>query len=255
MDLALNGKSTVVTGAGSGIGKAVALAFAAEGANLVIADRDRSTGEQTTAQIVDDGGSAVFVPTDITGPAATDAMVAAAEESYGRLDIAVNNAGVAQPATPLHEITDELYSRIMNINLAGTFYSMRSEIPALLRAGGGAIVNVASIAAFTGTPGLSIYTATKHAVVGLTRSAATEYAKQGIRINAVAPGTIETQMIDDFIAASGDASVMDPIRAAHPIGRTGVVEDVTGAVLYLASRQASFTIGHTILVDGGFTVQ
>lgn len=255
MDLNLADKVVLVTGAGSGIGRAVAVAFAAEGAQVVVADRDKAAGDGTVELIATAGGRAVFVPADIARPDAVDNMIGEVIRTFGRLDVAVNNAGITQPSVPLAETTDELFNRVIGVNLVGTFYCLRAEITAMLGTGGGAIVNVSSMSAFTGNEGLGAYNATKHAVLGLTRTAALETAQQGIRVNGVAPGTIETPMIQAFVDSSDDPDVMAPIRAAHPMGRTGTTDEVTGAVLYLASDRASFTTGHTLLVDGGYTAR
>lgn len=250
------GKSALVTGAGSGIGKAVACALAAEGVRLVLACRDPIEGKRTVEEILDCGGDALFLQTDVRRAEDVSAMVELAEQTYGRLDLAVNNAGVTHPATTLESITDAMFEEVISTNVAGTFFSMRAEIPALRRAGGGSIVNIASVASFTGSPGQGIYSAAKHAIVGLTRTGALENARESIRVNAVAPGVVKTRMFDDFIQASGgDPAIMEAVCNAHPVGRTGLAEEIADAVLFLSSSRSNFITGHTMLVDGGFTAQ
>jgi NAD(P)-dependent dehydrogenase (short-subunit alcohol dehydrogenase family) len=250
------GKVALVTGSGAGIGRATAIAFARNGASVVVADLDAEHGEATATQVREQGVSARFVLTDVTRDVDNRQMVERAVEAFGRLDYAFNNAGVTQPARPTHEQPEELFDRVIAINLKGTWLGMRHEIPQMLRQGGGVIVNMSSIAGVTGFEGGQIYSASKHANVGLTRSAALEYAKQGVRVNAVGPGTIDTQMIEDFIAMNGsDRSVMTPIHAAHPLGRMGTSEEVAEAVLWLCSDAANFVTGHLLMVDGGYSAR
>lgn len=251
MDLHLNDKAVLVTGGGSGIGRAAAKAFAAEGANVMIVGRDEKTLLEVVEEISTLGGSIRHTIADISDPDAARKMVDDTVAAFGGLDVAVNSAGITQDAGQLQELDTDLVRKVINVNLLGTFWSLQAEITAMRAHGGGSIINLTSMAAFTGTDGLSAYNATKHAILGLTRTAALENAQQGIRVNTVAPGTIETPMIEEF-AASSDEDVMAPIREAHPMGRVGEADEVSGAILYLASDAASFTTGASISVDGGY---
>lgn len=251
----LRGKTALVTGAGSGIGRATAIGFAEQGTNVVVSDINSEAGEETVKIITDAGCNALFVATDVSNRDQVNALVAKAVERFGRLDIAFNNAGVTQNSAPLAEQPSETYDQVFNVSVRGVWLSMRAEIDQMLRQGGGTIINMGSMSAVVGIPGLTTYSGSKHAVLGLTRGAALDYAKHGIRINAVGPGTIDTPMIKRFIELAGTDAVMEPIRAAHPIGRTGRPEEVAEAVLWLASDASSFVVGHILMVDGGYSVQ
>jgi len=239
-------KIVLITGGTSGIGKATAIAFANTGAKVVLTGRREKEGAEVVAEIKKNGGTASFVRADVSKDAdivkAIDFVVA----TYGRLDVAFNNAGV-EMLGPLDKVTEEQYRSTFDINVWGVLNSMKYEIPAMLKGGGGAIVNTSSIAGHIGLAQASIYVATKHAVEGLTKAAAVEFAQQGIRVNAVAPGTIDTEMVARFPA---DAQTW--LKSQHPVGRFGTTEEVAGAVLYLASDAAKFTTGTVLAVDGGW---
>jgi NAD(P)-dependent dehydrogenase (short-subunit alcohol dehydrogenase family) len=243
-------KIVLVTGGTSGIGKATALAFAEAGAKVVITGRREKEGADVASEIIKTGGTAAFVRADV----AKDADVARAIDfvlsTHGRLDVAFNNAGV-EIAGPLNEVTEGQYRRTFDINVWGVLNSMKYEIAAMLKTGGGAIVNTSSVAGHIALPQASIYVATKHAVEGLTKAVALEFAKQGIRVNAIAPGSIDTDMVDRLVGKDGDRR--NWLLSLHPVGRLGTSEEIAAAVLYLASDAAKFTTGTTLLVDGGWT--
>lgn len=248
-----DGKVALVTGGGSGIGRAAALAFARKGAKVVIADRNVQRGEETISMIRDAGGTANFRRTDVSVAADIEALVNYAMTTYGRLDLAFNNAGIEGDVKPLADQTESNFDAVMDINVKGVWLSMKYEIPRMLEQGGGAIVNSSSVAGVVGFPGIGIYAASKHAVIGLTKTAALEYSPQGIRINAVSPGAIDTEMIDRL--ADGMNVKKDDLNTLHPMGRIGRVAEVAEAVLWLCSDRASFVTGHTLIVDGGFTAR
>jgi len=248
-----DGKVALVTGGGVGIGRGTALAFAREGAKVVIGNRNVERGEEVVKAIRDDGGEASFLRTDVLSEEEVEALVAHAVSTYGRLDVAFNNAGVEGLVAPVAGQTDDNYRSVMDINVRGVWLSMKYQIAQMLETGGGAIVNNSSVAGLIGFPGLGIYCASKHAVMGLTKSAALEYATQGIRINTVNPAVIETSMADRL----GDSieATKDDLGAMHPIGRMGTVDEVANAVLWLCSDKASFVTGTDLCVDGAYTAQ
>jgi NAD(P)-dependent dehydrogenase (short-subunit alcohol dehydrogenase family) len=248
-----DGKVALVTGGGSGIGRATALAFAREGAQVVIGDRNTRRGEETVSMIRNAGGTASFRRTDVLVAADIEALVEHAISEYGGLDLAFNNAGIEGDVRPLVEQTEANYDALMDINVKGVWLSMKYEIPRMLERGGGAIVNCSSVAGVIGFPGIGIYVASKHAVVGLTKTAALEYSAQGIRVNAVNPAVIDTEMVDRLTA--GMNMKKDDLMTFHPIGRIGRVEEVAEAVLWLCSDKASFVTGHSLIIDGGFTAR
>jgi len=245
-------KVVLVTGGTSGIGKTTALAFADAGAKVVLTGRREKEGADVAAAITKNGGTAAFVRADVAKDADLQKVLEFILSAHGRLDVAFNNAGV-EIAGPLHAVTEEHYRRTFDINVWGVLNSMKHEIAAMLKTGGGAIVNTSSVAGHIGLPQASLYVATKHAVEGLTKAGALEFAKQGIRVNSVAPGTIATDMVDRMVGKAGDAR--NWLLSLHPIGRFGASEEVAAAVLYLASDAAKFTTGSTLLIDGGWTAQ
>ncbi len=247
------GKVALVTGGGSGIGRATALAFARDGARVVIGNRNVQRGEETVSIIRAAGGTASFRRTDVLVAADIEALVKHAVSEYGGLDLAFNNAGIEGEVRPLVEQTESNYDAVMDINVKGVWLSMKYEIPRMLDRGSGAIVNCASVAGLIGFPNIGIYSASKHAVIGLTKAAALEYSAQGIRVNAVNPAVIDTEMVDRL--ADGMNVKKDDLTTFHPIGRLGRVEEVAEAVLWLCSDRASFVTGHSLIVDGGFTAQ
>ena len=251
---AFTDKVALVTGATGGIGRAAALAFAREGARVVVSGRRKEEGHETVALIQEIGGKATFVQTDVTREPEVAGLVGATLAAYGRLDVAFNNAGVEGTPGSIHEQNVENYQHIMDANVLGLLLSLKHEIAAMVKGGGGAIVNNASVAELVGFPGAALYVASKHAVLGLTKSAALEYATRGIRVNAVAPGAIETPMFDRFTAALGTDSHRQ-IAALHPMGRTGQTGEIATAVLWLCSDEASFVTGQSLAVDGGWTAK
>jgi NAD(P)-dependent dehydrogenase (short-subunit alcohol dehydrogenase family) len=240
-------KVVLVTGGTSGIGKATAIEFTRAGAKVVLTGRREKEGAQVVAEIKKLGGDAAFVRADVAKDDDVKKMVDFTVEKYGKLDIAFNNAGVEWKGA-LDQATETEYRRIFDINVWGVLNSMRHEIPVMLKNGGGTIVNTSSVAGHVGLPQVSVYIASKHAVEGLTKSVALEFAKQKIRINAIAPGVIATEMLDRF---AGD-ELRDQIVAITPVGRIGASEEIAAAVLYLASDAAKFTTGTSLVVDGGF---
>ncbi len=243
------GKVAFVTGAASGIGRATALAFAAEGARVAILDLTTDTLKETGEAVRDAGGEVLAIACDVSVPEQVKAAVAQVVERFGRLDLAFNNAGVENKAQPLHEIELEEWDRILGINLRGAFVCMKHEIAQMLRQGGGVVVNTSSGAGIRGVAGGAAYAASKHAIIGMTRSAALDYAKQNIRVNAVLPGNITTPMMDRF--TGGDIQKAIDLE---PVGRLGKPEEIAEAVLWMCSDLGGFVTGASIVVDGGWSL-
>lgn len=252
MNLRFSGKTALITGAGSGIGRATAIAFAAEGANVIACDVDDAGGEATVATIRNGGAEAEFVHADVSRAADCAAMVDRAVKRFGRLDVAFNNAGINVAVAPIADIDEATWQRIVGINLTGVFLSMKAEIPAMKRNGGGAIINTASVGGLIGTAGVTAYCATKHGVVGLTKSAALDYIKDGIRINAICPGGTRTAMLEEWFK---NPDVERAAVAGTPIGRMADPAEIARSVLFLASDESSFMVGHALVADGGLTAQ
>ena len=244
----LKNKIALVTGAGSGIGEAVSRLFSKNGATVVLADMDMDGAGRVLALIEKEGGKGLVVKTDVSKPAECEGLVNEAVRKFGRLDIAVNNAGIGGPAALMGDYPIEGWDKVIAINLSGVFYGMRYQIPAMLKNGGGAIVNMASILGKVGFPMSIAYVAAKHGVVGLTENAALEYATQGIRVNTVGPGFIKTPLLDKNLTAEQ----MTGIAAMHPMLRLGTAQEVAELVLWLASDKASFVTGSYYNVDGGY---
>ena len=244
------GKTVIVTGAGSGIGRASAILFAAEGGRTVVVDRNEADARETAKRIQAAGGEATAVACDVSVEAQCKAMVAAAVKAYGRLDIAFNNAGVGASGFAVGEEEEVAWDRIIDVNLKGVYLCMKHEIAAMLKTGGGAIVNTASVAGLIGEKGIASYSASKHGVVGLTRTTALDYIGQNIRINAICPGATRTQILADWFQ---DPKVEAAILSRHPIGRIAEPEEIGRVALFLASDDASFVVGQAIAVDGGLT--
>ncbi len=246
--MTFEGKVALITGGSSGIGRAAALAFAAEGARVAVAARRAAESEETVALIQKQGGEAIFVQTDIAQHIQVERMVKTTVDHFGRLDFAFNNAGVLGSSfIPTADYDLATWDRVIAINLSGVFFSMKYEIPAILASGGGSIVNMSSVAGQIGGPVGVAYYASKHGVVGLTKAAANEYSAKGVRVNAVCPAVITTDMASEAFPKE----LEEMLIAAHPIGRFGKPEEVADAVTFLCSNKASFITGHALAIDGG----
>jgi len=250
METGIKGKTAIVTGAGSGIGRATALAFAAAGAKVVVAEKDEASGKSTMQMIQAQGGEAMFIMTDVAKAGDVELMLAMAEQRFGTVDFAFNNAGVEGISSPTHECSASNWDQTMAVDLRGTWICMKSEIATMLRHTGGVVVNCSSIAGLVGFEGMPAYVAAKHGVAGLTKTAALEYAQKNIRVNAVCPGVIHTAMVDRV--AGNDPAALASFAAMAPMGRMGKPEEIASVVLWLCSDQAAYVTGAVIPVDGGY---
>lgn len=249
MTARLQGKVALVTGGGSGIGRATAQALAREGAPILVADVDVPGGEETVHRIKEDQGEATFLRTDVSRASDVETMVEAVIRSYGRLDCAFNNAGINLEDGPLTNTSEEVWDRVIGVNLKGIWLCLKYEIPRMIEGGGGAIVNTSSILGLVGTRGVPTYVASKHGVIGLTRAAALDFGRQGIRVNAVCPGTIRTPMYERRVP--DEPEIHARMAADTAIGRIGTGDDIAEAVIWLLSDSAAFVSGTTLVVDGG----
>ena len=249
----LDSRVTLITGGGSGIGRATALACAEEGNRVIVADSDAEGGEETQRQIEDRGGQALFIRADVSQTADVEALFSQAVKQYGRLDCAFNNAGIEGESVALAESTEEVWDRVLGVNLKGVWLCMKYELRQMLKQGSGAIVNNASFLGLVGSSSNPAYTASKHGVVGLTKSAALAYAKSGIRVNAVCPGLVQSPLTDRKFASFPERK--DAAIARHPIGRLGTTKEIAAVVVWLFSDAASFVTGHSLAVDGGYVIQ
>lgn len=243
----MKNKTVIITGAASGIGKATAELFSKEGANVIVSDIQETEGNSVVKEIIAGGGKASFFKTDVSKPEEMEALVNYAIKTYGKLDVAVNNAGIGGELNPVADMSIEGWQKVISINLSSLFYGMKYQIQAMLKSGGGSIVNISSILGSVGFAGSAGYTAAKHGVVGLTQTAALEYSAQNIRVNAVGPGFIDTPLLNAL-----DAEMKKQIVALHPIGRLGKSEEVAELILWLSSDKSSFVTGSYYPIDGGY---
>lgn len=248
-----NKKIILITGAGSGIGRAAALAFAREGGTVVVSDMNAKGGLETLAQIEGEGGEGIFIKTDVTLFSEVEALMKKIQDQFGRLDIAINNAGISGPTARTIDTSLETWEQVMAVNASGVFYGMKTQIPIMLEQGGGVILNTASIAGLRGLPNAVAYSASKHAVVGMTKTAAMEYARNNIRINALCPVFTVSPMFDPTALDKVAPGIPDKLKASIPMKRFASAEEQVGAMMWLCSDKASFVTGHALPVDGGLT--
>jgi NAD(P)-dependent dehydrogenase (short-subunit alcohol dehydrogenase family) len=251
MDTIFKNKVAIITGSSYGIGKATAICFAKKGASIVLSDWEEDVDTLNTIKSF--GGKAIFIKADVSKESDVKNIVAETIKNFGRLDYAFNNAGIEGQQGIIHESSNDNWEKVIGINLTGVYYCMKHQIPEMLKTGGGVIVNNSSIAGLVGFSGVPAYVASKHALVGLTKNVALDYAKQNIRVNAVCPGVIQTPMIDRFTGGSKD--VADQMAAAKPMGRLGTPEEIANTVAFLCSDDASFITGQALAVDGGWVTQ
>ena len=248
-----NNKVVLITGAASGIGRAMARAFAMHGARLALADVNQIGLQETVVEVKDMGNEAIAITADVSKAQDVERMVQTTVDHFGHLDVACNNAGIEGQQAPTAECTEENWDLVIDINLKGVWLCMKYEIPVMVKAGGGVIVNTASVAGVVGFGNIAAYVASKHGINGLTRTAALEYATQGLRVNSICPGAIETPMVERFTQGSEEAR--KGLHEMHPMGRMGKPEEIAAAAVWLCSEEASFVTGHAMPVDGGFTSQ
>lgn len=251
MNMEFENKVVLVTGGGGGIGRASALAFASAGARVAVTDRDTAAGQETVQQVRALGAQALFVQADVCQAPEVESMVAQVVAHFGRLDCAFNNAGIEEEHLRLADCAEETFDRIMAVNVKGVWLCMKYQLAQMLAQGGGSIVNTASVAGLVGAPKMAAYSASKHAVIGLTKSAAAEYGRKNIRVNAVCPGVIRTVMYERAVQA--DPKLGSSVALLHPVGRIGEAQEVAAVVVWLSSDAASFVTGHAHTVDGGLT--
>ena len=250
MTMRFDGKVVIVTGGGSGIGRASVIAFAAEGGRVIVADRNAASAEAVVEQVRSTGGAAWYHPVDVADSDSVRELVESTVASQGRLDVAFNNAGINISGKALADVEETDFDAVLAVNLRGVFLCMKYEIRAMLRTGGGAIVNTASVGAHVAAPQIAAYVASKHGVLGLTRNAAVDYAASGIQINAVSPGATATPMLAEWLK---DPKIVEYVKQQQPNGRIAEPAEIARAVLFLASPEASFVAGHALIVDGGMT--
>jgi NAD(P)-dependent dehydrogenase (short-subunit alcohol dehydrogenase family) len=249
-DNRLDSKHILITGGASGIGAAAAILVASRGAKVVVSDRNQQQGEGVVAQICAEGGIATFINADVSDSNSVIALFAQAKNLYGPVNVAINNAGIDHKPTPMHLVDDAVFHQNVAVNLAGVWYCMKQEIIQMLGNGGGHVINIASVAGLHSAPTIAAYSATKHGVMGLTKSAAVEYAKSNIRVNAVCPSFIRTPMVENVLA-NVDERVRNAMIKANPMKRLGEVHEIAGALAWLCSDESSFMTGQSIVLDGG----
>jgi NAD(P)-dependent dehydrogenase (short-subunit alcohol dehydrogenase family) len=247
----LENKVAIITGAGSGIGEATAKLFAEEKAKVVVSDIDEKNGKRVVSEITENSGEAIFVNADASDPKDNERLVNETLKKFGKLHIAVNNAGIGGPLSLTADYPNDGWNKVINLNLNGVFYGMKYQIPAMLKSGGGSVVNIASILGSVGTAQSPAYVAAKHGIVGLTKATALEYAKEGIRVNSVGPGYIDTPLVRNAL----DEDALEMLKGLHPLGRLGESGEVAEIILWLASDKASFATGAYYAVDGGYLAQ